>query len=88
MLQKMAKETSESMHGVEDAVSNIAHSADRQAQNSAKASGNVQQMGERIAETVSEVDMLNQNAAAMRASSKKTAETMQRLHKINEEVHE
>ena len=32
--------------------------------------------------------MLNQNAAAMRASSKKTAETMQRLHKINEEVHE
>ncbi len=77
MLQKMAKETLESMHGVEDAVSNIAHSADRQAQNSAKASGNVQQMGERIAETVSEVDMLNQNA-----------ETMQMLHKINEEVHE
>lgn len=85
-LEKMAKEASGTMHGVETAVMNIAQGADGQARDSLKASENVQKMGERIEVTASEVDILNENAADMRLSSEKAAETMKKLHEINEEV--
>lgn len=87
-LGKMAAETVETMRSVETAVMDIARGADEQAQNSARTSENVQEMGERIAETASEVAVLNENAAGMQASSEKTADTMRKLHLINEEVHE
>ncbi len=86
-LEKMATETVETMRSVESAVMDIARGADEQARNSVKTSENVQEMGERIAETAAEVSILNENAADMQASSEKTAETMRRLHEINEEVH-
>jgi len=87
-LEKMATETVETMRNVETAVMNLARSADEQADNSEKTSNNVQQIGERIAETVSEVEILNGNAADMQISSEKTAETMRKLHTINEQVQE
>lgn len=86
-LEKMAMETVETMRSVESAVMDIARGADEQARNSVRTSENVQEMGERIAETVSEVAVLNENAADMQSSSDKTAETMRKLHEINEEVH-
>ena len=43
-------------------------------------------MGEHITETSTEVDTLNQNAASMQKSSKKTADTLAQLCHINEEV--
>lgn len=85
-LQRTAKETAETMHGVETAVMGIAQGADEQARNSVKTSENVQRMGERIADTASAVEVLNENAADMRISSEKAAETMKKLHVINEEV--
>lgn len=86
-LEKMATETVETMRSVEGAVMDIARGADEQARNSVRTSENVQEMGERIAETASEVAVLNKNAADMQNASDKTAETMRRLHEINEEVH-
>lgn len=86
-LEKMAMETVETMHSVESSVMDIARGADEQARNSVRTSENVQEMGERIAETASEVSVLNKNAADMQASSEKTAETMRKLHEINKEVH-
>lgn len=86
-LEKMSAETVETMHSVESAVMDIARGADEQARNSVRTSENVQEMGERIAETASEVAVLNENAADMQNSSEKTVETMRRLHEINQEVH-
>lgn len=85
-LEKTAEETTETMHGVENAVMSIAKGADEQARNSVSASENVTQMGERIMATSMEVDSLNENAGSMRSSSDKAAETMKQLHQINEDV--
>ena len=85
-LEKTAEEAAETMHGVETAVLHIAQSADEQARDSLRTSENVHKMGDRIEVTASEVDSLNENAADMRLSSEKAAETMKRLHGINEEV--
>lgn len=55
-------------------------------QNSESTSENMRIMGEHITETSTEVDTLNQNAASMQKSSKKTADTLAQLCHINEEV--
>ena len=54
--------------------------------NSESTSENMRIMGEHITETSTEVDTLNQNAASMQKSSKKTADTLAQLCHINEEV--
>jgi len=87
-LDRMAKETAQTMHSVESAVTEIAEGADRQARDSADTSENMRQMGERIAVTASEAGVLTSKAADMHRSSEEAAQTMRKLHQINEEVQE
>lgn len=81
-----ARETTQAMHGVGNAVNIIADSAVRQAKNSQSASDHVMDMGEKITRTAEEVNVLNKNAAWMQASSESASKTMKELRGINDEV--
>ena len=74
------------MNEVQNAVSQVVANSTEQSRNSESTSENMRIMGEHITETSTEVDTLNQNAASMQKSSKKTADTLAQLCHINEEV--
>lgn len=85
-LGNAADTTNGTMNEVQDAVSQVVANSTEQSKNSESTSENMRIMGEHITETSTEVDMLNQNAASMQKSSKKTADTLAQLCHINEEV--
>ena len=85
-LGNAADTTNGTMNEVQDAVSQVVANSTEQSKNSESTSENMRIMGEHITETSTEVDTLNQNAASMQKSSKKTAETLAQLCHINEEV--
>lgn len=78
--------TNGTMNEVQNAVSQVVANSTEQSKNSESTSENMRIMGEHITETSTEVDTLNQNAASMQKSSKKTADTLAQLCHINEEV--
>ena len=81
-----ADTTNGTMNKVQNAVNQVVENSTEQSQNSENTSENMRIMGEHITETSTEVDALNQNAASMQKSSKKTADTLTQLCNINEEV--
>ena len=81
-LGNAADTTNSTMNEVQNAVSQVVANSTEQSRNSE----NMRIMGEHITETSTEVDTLNQNAASMQKSSKKTADTLAQLCHINEEV--
>lgn len=81
-----ADTTNGTMNEVQNAVSQVVANSTEQSKNSESTSENMRIMGEHITETSTEVDTLNQNAASMQKSSKKTADTLAQLCSINEEV--
>lgn len=81
-----ADTTNGTMNEVQSAVNQVVENSTEQSQNSENTSENMRIMGEHITETSTEVDALNQNAASMQKSSKKTADTLAQLCNINEEV--
>ena len=85
-LGNAADTTNGTMNEVQDAVSQVVANSTEQSKNSESTSENMRIMGEHITETSTEVDTLNQNAASMQKSSKKTADTLAQLCSINEEV--
>ena len=85
-LGNAADTTNGTMNEVQDAVSQVVANSTEQSKNSESTSENMRIMGEHITETSTEVDSLNQNAASMQKSSKKTADTLAQLCHINEEV--
>lgn len=85
-LGNAADTTNGTMNEVQNAVSQVVASSTEQSKNSESTSENMRIMGEHITETSTEVDTLNQNAASMQKSSKKTADTLAQLCHINEEV--
>ena len=85
-LGNAADTTNGTMNEVQDAVSQGVANSTEQSKNSESTSENMRIMGEHITETSTEVDTLNQNAASMQKSSKKTADTLAQLCHINEEV--
>ena len=85
-LGNAADTTNGSMNEVQNAVSQVVANSTEQSKNSESTSENMRIMGEHITETSTEVDTLNQNAASMQKSSKKTADTLAQLCHINEEV--
>ena len=85
-LGNAADTTNGTMNEVQDAVSQVVANSTEQSKNSEITSENMRIMGEHITETSTEVDTLNQNAASMQKSSKKTADTLAQLCHINEEV--
>ena len=85
-LGNAADTTNGTMNEVQDAVSQVVANSTEQSKNSESTSENMRIMGEHITDTSAEVDTLNQNAASMQKSSKKTADTLAQLCHINEEV--
>ena len=85
-LGNAADTTNGTMNEVQNAVSQVVANSTEQSKNSESTSENMRIMGEHITETSTEVDTLNQNAASMQKSSKKTADTLAKLCNINEEV--
>ena len=85
-LGNAADTTNGTMNEVQNAVSQVVANSTEQSRNSESTSENMRIMGEHIRETSTEVDTLNQNAASMQKSSKKTADTLAQLCHINEEV--
>ena len=85
-LGNAADTTNGTMNEVQNAVSQVVANSTEQSKNSESTSENMRIMGEHITETSTEVDTLNQNAASMQKSSKKTADTLAHLCHINEEV--
>ena len=85
-LGNAADTTNGTMNEVQNAVSQVVANSTEQSKNSESTSENMRIMGEHITETSTEVDTLNQNAASMQKSSKKTADTLAQLCSINEEV--
>lgn len=85
-LGNAAYTTNGTMNEVQNAVSQVVANSTEQSKNSESTSENMRIMGEHITETSTEVDTLNQNAASMQKSSKKTADTLAQLCHINEEV--
>ena len=85
-LGNAADTTNSTMNEVQNAVSQVVANSTEQSRNSESTSENMRIMGEHITETSTEVDTLNQNAASMQKSSKKTADTLAQLCHINEEV--
>lgn len=85
-LGNAADTTNGTMNEVQNAVSQVVANFTEQSKNSESTSENMRIMGEHITETSTEVDTLNQNAASMQKSSKKTADTLAQLCHINEEV--
>ena len=85
-LGNAADTTNGTMNEVQNAVSQVVVNSTEQSKNSESTSENMRIMGEHITETSTEVDTLNQNAASMQKSSKKTADTLAQLCSINEEV--
>lgn len=81
-----ADTTNGTMNEVQNAVSQVVANSTEQSKNSESTSENMRIMGEHITETSTEVDTLNQNAASMQKSSKKTTDTLAQLCHINEEV--
>ena len=85
-LGNAADTTNGTMNEVQNAVSQVVANSTEQSKNSESTSENMRIMGEHITETSTEVDTLNQSAASMQKSSKKTADTLAQLCHINEEV--
>ena len=85
-LGNAADTTNGTMNEVQNAVSQVVANSTEQSKNSESTSENMRIMGEHITETSAEVDTLNQSAASMQKSSKKTADTLAQLCHINEEV--
>ena len=85
-LGNAADTTNGTMNEVQNAVSQVVANSTEQSKNSESTSENMRIMGEHITETSTEVDTLNQNAASMQKSSKKTSDTLAQLCHINEEV--
>ena len=85
-LGNAADTTNGTMNEVQNAVSQVVANSTEQSKNSESTSENMRIMGEHITETSTEVDTLNQNAASMQKSSKKTADTLAQLCHINDEV--
>lgn len=81
-----ADTTNGTMNEVQNTVSQVVANSTEQSKNSESTSENMRIMGEHITETSIEVDTLNQNAASMQKSSRKTADTLAQLCHINEEV--
>ena len=67
------------MSGVREAVNQIVENSTEQAQNSQNTSDHMNIMGEKITETVSEVESLDHNAVSMQESGK-TAGHQTSLH--------
>ena len=87
-LGNAADTTNGTMNEVQNAVSQVVANSTEQSKNSESTSENMRIMGEHITETSTEVDTLNQNAASMQKSSKKTADTLAQLCHIIGEVKE
>ena len=85
-LGNAADTTNGTMNEVQNAVIQVVANSTDHSKNSESTSENMRIMGEHITETSTEVDTLNQNAASMQKSSKKTADTLAQLCHINEEV--
>ena len=86
MLGTAADKTNGTMSGVREAVNQIVENSTEQAQNSQNTSDHMKIMGEKITETVSEVELLDHNAVSMQESSTKASDTLTRLREINEDV--
>lgn len=86
MLGTAADRTNGTMQQVQRAVTQIVDNSQQQADNSKETSDHMRVMGERITETTSEVEALDQNATSMQFSSERASETLSRLLHINEEV--
>jgi methyl-accepting chemotaxis protein len=86
VLGETADKTNTTMQDVKNAVTEIVNSSMEQAEYSKSTSDNMQIIGNNITETSDEVDTLNSNAMLMQQSSRKAAETIANLRKINEEM--
>lgn len=85
-LEGTARETTQSMREVGDAVTSIAESATEQAAISEQASMHVSDMGERIQRTSREMQEMKQNTKAMQEAEEQGAQTLHRLLESNDEV--
>lgn len=81
-----AGEISRSVEQVEKAVTEIADGATSQAQETQTATENVIVMGDMIAETNNEVEVLRTNARAMRSAGEKATEILTELNDINQQT--
>lgn len=86
MLGTAADKTNGTMSEVRVAVNQIVENSTEQAQNSQNTSDHMKIMGEKITETVSEVESLDHNAVSMQESSTKASDTLTRLREINQDV--
>ncbi len=85
-LEGTARETTQSMREVGDAVTSIAESATEQAAISEQASMHVSDMGERIQRTSREMQEMKQNTKAMQEAEEQGAQTLHRMLESNDEV--
>ena len=85
-LEGTARETTQSMREVGDAVTSIAESATEQAAISEQASMHVSHMGERIQKTSQEMEEMKRNTRAMQESEEQGAQTLHKLLESNDEV--
>lgn len=81
-----AGEISRSVEQVEKAVTEIADGATSQAQETQTATENVIVMGDMIAETNNEVEVLRTNARQMRSAGEKATEILTELNDINQQT--
>ena len=81
-----AGEISRSVEQVEKAVTEIADGATSQAQETQTATENVIVMGDMIAETNNEVEVLRTNAREMRSAGEKATEILTELNDINQQT--
>ena len=85
-LDGTAQSTLETVDGVDSAVNDIADGATLQAKDAQRASENVALMGNMLAATNQEIEVLNNNAQVMKQSSAQATDSLTELMKINEEV--
>lgn len=85
-LNRTSHETYENINNVKNAVDIITDGATTQAEDTQKASDNMERMGSLIVETGNEAEDLNASADTMKTSSDKAAVTIEELKDISEEV--
>ena len=87
MLGTAADKTNGTMSGVREAVNQIVENSTDRRGPSQNTSDHMKIMGEKITETVSEVESLpDHNAVSMQESSTKASDTLIRLQEINEDA--
>lgn len=85
-MNSSAVEISRSVEQVEKAVTEIADGATSQAQETQTATENIIVMGDMIAETNNEVEMLRTNAREMRSAGEKATKILTELNDINQQT--